>query len=137
MKLVWDTSALIALVRTAEVHHGIATEIWEEHRDEVSIFPALAYFEFQAAVNAIRRAGWKAIREMYLMDKKNIVLPLDAEFVQRCAEANLADRFSNLRGADLVFACAAALENATLVTFDVKLRRDATGLLLLPEQFIG
>jgi len=34
----------------------------------------------------------------------------------------LVERFKSLRGADLVYACAAALERATLVTFDQKLK---------------
>jgi hypothetical protein len=137
MRLVWDTCALVSLVRSADSNHLAAYEIWEEHREQVSIFPALAYFEFQATVSAIRRDGGKAIREMYLLDDKNIVLPLDAEFVHRCSDANLADQFPNLRGGDLVFACAAALEKAALVTFDIRLRKNATGLTLLPEQFAG
>lgn len=135
MKLVWDTCALFALVRSAEVHHSAAHAVWEEHRDKVSIFPALAWFEFQATVNAVRRNGGKAIRDMFLLDDKNIVLPLDDQFVRRCSEANLPNRFPRLKGGDLVFACAAALENAALVTFDLQLRANATGLTILPETF--
>lgn len=132
MRLVWDTSALLSLVRSADVNHYAAYSIWEEHREHVSIFPALAWFEFQASVSAIRRRGEKAVREMYLLDAKNIVLPLDQSFIERASTALLAERFSNLRGADLVFACAAALESATLVTFDNQLRDNVPGVVLLP-----
>jgi predicted nucleic acid-binding protein len=134
MRLVWDTCALVSLVRSAETFHADAYEVWEEHRESVSIFPALAYFEFQATVNAIRLRGDKAIRQMFLLDGKNIVLPLDQAFITRCDEAGLADRFPTLKGGDLVFACAAALEEATLVTYDDKLREaaSAAGIPVLP-----
>ena len=59
---------------------------------------------------------------MAVLDRKNIVLPIDQAFVERCAELDLANRFLSLRGADLIYACAATLEVATAVTFDKALR---------------
>lgn len=119
------------MISMSDVHHQTAYWIWQEHREDVSIFPALAWFEYQAVASRLDREGAKLTRELYLLDGKNIVLPMDQEFIQRCASENLVTRFSSLRGADLVYACAAALENATLVTFDQGLRK-SVGLVFLP-----
>jgi hypothetical protein len=66
--------------------------------------------------------GAKVTRFIYLIPGRTRVLPIDDSFIQRCTQKKLVARFKSLRGADLVYACAAALERATLVTFDQKLK---------------
>jgi predicted nucleic acid-binding protein len=141
-KLVWDASALIALVTIGDRFHQAAYLLWEENRDAVSIFPAIAWFELQAAQNfrAARRAEGRSIqvgsRNLYILDDKNRVLPIDTDFVQRCNSARLYERFAHLKGCDLIYACAAALEGATVVTFDRKIRQ-CDGLSVLPLTLDG
>ena len=132
MRLVWDASALVAVVNVNDVHHQEAYSVWQRHENDVSIFPALAWFEYQAVVSRLRREGKSIQRNLHLLDHKNIVLPIDQDFVEKCAAMKLADMFSSLRGADLVYACMAASEGAFLVTFDKALRQTA-GLSVLPQ----
>jgi predicted nucleic acid-binding protein len=121
-KLLWDASALIAVISISDAHHQAAYELWVEHREVLSIFPALAWFEYQAAANRLESEGTQVTRFIYMIPGRTRVLPIDDSFIQRCTQRKLIERFKSLRGADLVYACAAALERATLVTFDQKLK---------------
>jgi predicted nucleic acid-binding protein len=132
MRLIWDASALVAIVTISDAHHHDALAVWVDHKHDVSIFPALAWFEFQATISRLRREKKAASRGLNLLDHKNVVLPIDNDFVRRCAVNKLVERFTTLRGADLVYACAAVLEDAALVTFDSALRK-LEGLTILPR----
>jgi|SRR6266498_3571010 len=46
------------------------------------------------------------------------IFEIDKPFVKRCAEEKLFDLFPKLRGADLVYACAARVMSIPLATFD-------------------
>jgi predicted nucleic acid-binding protein len=131
MRLVWDASALIAVINVSDAHHQAAYSLWLEHRRSVSIIPSLAWFEYQAAGNRLKREGAKVSRLIYMDEGTTRSLPIDDAFIRRCSDQKLMERFTSLRGADLVYACAAALERATLVTFDDKLKA-AFGLNTLP-----
>lgn len=134
MKLVWDASALVSLAMMDDANHQAAYEVWEEHRSTVSIFPALAWFEFQATVSKLSQSrGRLRSRELYILNEKDILLPLDQEFLKQCTDQKLADQFPTLRGADLVYAYAAHLTCASLVTFDKGMRKGAVGIICLPE----
>lgn len=131
-RIVWDASALIALASMADAHHRAAHEVSESHGQAAWIFPAIAWFEFQAAMSRLERVERrKSQRELYILDHKNFVFPIDLDFTRRVAEAGLAKRFNELTGADLVYACVSALMDAPLLTFDRKLRA-AAGLTILP-----
>lgn len=133
MKLVWDASALVSLAMMDDANHQAAYDVWEEHRATVSIFPALAWFEFQATVSRLSQSGRRRSRELYILDEEDILLPLDQEFLRQCTEMKLAERFPTLRGADLVYVCAAYLMGAALVTFDKGMRKGAIGIVCLPD----
>jgi predicted nucleic acid-binding protein len=117
-KYVWDTSALISMARSIDPYHLSCYQFIKEHEDDVHIFPAIAWFEFQASLSRMERAGERILRDLYLLDGKNYVLDINQAFVQTAAELGLHLRFSSLRGADLIFACAAVIEEASLVTRD-------------------
>jgi predicted nucleic acid-binding protein len=131
MKLLWDASALIAVINVSDAHHQTAYGLWAKHRYSLKIVPALAWFEYQAAANRLTREGAKVSRLIYIDEGRTKVLPIDDSFIKQCAARKLAERFTSLRGADLVYACAAALERATLITFDAKLKK-AFGSNTLP-----
>lgn len=117
-KLLWNASALVAAVNTEDSHHRAAYGFWDDHESCVHVFPAIAWFEFQATQSRLQGEGRKALRQLYVLDNKNYVLPIDLAFIRRCSEEKLPERFSTLRGADLIYACAAVVEEAELVTFD-------------------
>jgi predicted nucleic acid-binding protein len=131
MKLVWDASALVAVIRVSDAHHEAAYGLWLEHQRSRILIPALAWFEYQASVNRLMREGTRASSLVYLREGVTEILPIDDRFIQMCSRQKLVERFNTLRGADLVYACAAALERATLVTFDAKLK-EAFGRNTLP-----
>lgn len=58
------------------------------------------------------------LREYYVLDKNSRIYPIDQELISKCTEIVIEDGFSSLRGADLIFACIAYLEDAYLVTKD-------------------
>ena len=107
-----DASFLTSVIRTADVHHNIAGRFYDGKPDAVWVIPTLAYFEFQAAQS---RSGQR-YRDVYVRSLEVFELTLD--FTRRCREQQLFERFLKLRGADLVYACIAKIEDITLVTFD-------------------
>jgi predicted nucleic acid-binding protein len=110
-------------VHSRDSHHLACYSFWKNHQTDVHVFPALAWFEVQATLSRIERGGGRVLREMYLLDEKNYVLDIGEAFIQRAVAENLHNRFSTLRGADLVFACAAVIERASLVTCDAAFLR--------------
>ena len=117
-KFVWDASALIATVNSRDPNHIECYSFWEDNKEATFLFPAIAWFEFQATQSRALREGKKALRELYILDEKNRVVDIDNQLVGDVAKAGLHERFSKLRGADLIYACIAALEDAPLVTVD-------------------
>jgi predicted nucleic acid-binding protein len=117
-KYVWDASALIATVNTRDLHHSRAYSFYKDNEQAVYLFPSICWFEFQAAQSRLRREGKLAVRELYVLDEKNKVVSIDLDFIKNAGANGLHEKFSDLHGADLIYACCAALEDAALVTFD-------------------
>jgi predicted nucleic acid-binding protein len=106
------------MARSLDPHHFGCYQFIKEHENDIHVFPAIAWFEWQASLSRMERNGEKILRDLYLIDDKNYVLDIDRSFIARADDLQLHLRFSTLRGADLIFACAAVLEDATLVTRD-------------------
>ncbi len=58
------------------------------------------------------------LREFYLLDDNSIVYPVDQKLISSAHQLIAQPGFDQLRGADLIFACIAYLEKASLVTLD-------------------
>lgn len=80
------------------------------------VVPTIAYFEYQAAQSRLKREGRKAYREIYIQNLQTYEVSLN--LIRKTAELDLANLFSTLRGADLIYACIARIEGITLVTCD-------------------
>lgn len=113
---VIDASVLVGAVNSADVNHVACYSFFRNHEDDILIIPTLAYFEFQAAQSRIRREGRRAIRELYIPNAKTY--EITQATLRRASELQLLDKLSALRGADLVYACIAAIEGLPLVTND-------------------
>lgn len=111
-----DTSVLVSAINTADDNHLQCYSFIQNHPEAVWIVPTLAYFEFQATQSRLRRNGSSAIREVYLGNHQPYEVTLD--LTRRANERDLFNIFDRLTGADLVFACIAAIENVPLVTAD-------------------
>jgi len=83
-----------------------------------NIYPALAAFEVSASVSRMHRDQRPILRDFYILHENAIIYPVDDSLIQRTAHLTSQDGFVQLRGADLVFACIAQIEDAYLVTLD-------------------
>ena len=123
-KFVWDTSALINIKEPDQNGYSPGNSLMKDLSDGwitgpyENIFPAIAVFEVNATVSRMHREKKKILREYYVLDKNSRIYPIDQELISKCTEIVIEDGFSSLRGADLIFACIAYLEDAFLVTKD-------------------
>lgn len=78
--------------------------------------PTIAYFEYQAAQSRLKREGKKAYRELYIPNLETYDISMS--MIRRTAELDLENLFEKLRGADLIYACIAKIEELPLVTCD-------------------
>lgn len=111
-----DTSVLVSAINSADDNHLQCHSFIEDHPEAVWIVPTLAFFEFQATQSRLRRDGSSAIREVYLGNHQPYEITL--ELTRRANELDLFNKFDRLTGADLVFACIAAVESVPLVSAD-------------------
>jgi predicted nucleic acid-binding protein len=123
-KLVWDTSAIVKIKEPDQAGYSPAYGLLKDLSDGwipgpyLNLFPALAVFEVSAAVSRRLREGHSILREFYLLDENSRIYNVDDTLVRRSHELFALPGFDQLRGADLVFACIAHVEGATLVTTD-------------------
>jgi len=123
-KFVWDTSAILNIKEPNAQGYSPGNSLMKDLSDGwipgpyQNIFPSIAAFEVDASVSRMHREGKKILREFYIVDDRSVVYPVDRELIRRCSDLVTMDGFSKLRGADLIFACIAYLEGASLVTLD-------------------
>ncbi len=123
-KFVWDTSAIINIKEPNDQGYSPGHSLFKDLSDRwidipyQNIFPSLAVFEVSATVSRMHRDGKGILREFYLMDDHSILYDVDEKLIQNSYEVHAREGFDKLRGADLVFACIAYLEDAYLVTLD-------------------
>jgi predicted nucleic acid-binding protein len=123
-KFVWDTSALLNIKEPNEEGYSPGHSLIKDLSDGwlnisyKNIFPAIAYFELQASISRKYREGGQVLREFYILDKHSSVYPITHELIVRSSELIEKPGFDQLRGADLIFACIAYIEDAHLVTLD-------------------
>lgn len=123
-KFVWDTSAIINIKESDKYGYSPGYSFYKDLSEGVipgpylNIFPSLAVFEVSATVSKKIRKHIKILREFYIMDENAILYNLDQDFINNSYELLSEPGFDQLKGADLVFACIAYIENAYLVTLD-------------------
>ncbi len=124
LKLVWDTSAIVNIKEPDGSGYSPGHSLYKDLDDGwidtpyQNIFPTLAVFEVAATVSRLQRKGQRMLREFYLMNEHSVLYNVDSAFIEKSRELYAAPGFSVLQGADLVFACIAAVEDAWLVTMD-------------------
>lgn len=123
-RLVWDTSALLNIKEPNAQGYSPGHSLYKDFSDGwllgpyFNIYPSIAVFELQASISRMHREGRKILRDFYIVSENSMVYPIDQELIYRCEKLFYAPGFSSLRGADLIFACLAKLEDAYLVTLD-------------------
>lgn len=123
-KFVWDTSAIINIKEPNEEGYSPAHSLIKDITDGwvpgpyKNIFPSLAVFEVSATVSKMHREGKEILREFYLMDEHSTLYDVDQDLITKSYSLHTKPGFDQLKGADLVFACIAYIEDAFLVTLD-------------------
>ena len=123
-KFVWDTSAIINIKEPNSNGYSPAHSLYKDFSDGwisgpyQNIFPSLAIFEVSATVSRMHREGKQILREFYIMDENSLLYDVDKDLISKSYDLYAKQGFDQLRGADLVFACIAYIENAWLVTLD-------------------
>ena len=133
-KYVWDASALIAAVNTSDKHHFACHHFWKDNEEASYIFPMIAWFEFQATQSRKISREIRAVRDLYILDGNNRTVDIDRALVTAAAKNGLHQRFWPLRGADLVYATVAALEDAPLVTTDTDFMKVEGIEVIIPNE---
>ncbi len=128
-KFVWDTSAIINIKEPNSEGYSPGHSLIKDLSDGwirgpyQNIFPSLAVFEVSATVSRMHREGKRILREFYLLDEKSILYDVDRGLILKSHDLHAKQGFDQLKGADLVFACIAYIEDAYLVTLDKQLGR--------------
>ncbi len=124
IKLVWDTSAIINIKEPNSGGYSPGHSLYKDFSDGWiagpyrNIFPSLAVFEVAATVSRMHREGVRILREFYIMDENSVLYDVDQKLISKSHDLLARPGFNQLRGADLVFACIAFIEEAYLVTKD-------------------
>ena len=130
-KYVWDNSALVDMVNSDTPRHDSCYGFMKNYEQAVHIFPAIVWAEFQATQSRRARNGLNSYRELRLLDHKNIIYPIDHEFIKKMHAHDLYIKFEKLRGMDLIYAGIAFLEEASLVTLDKKDFSQVQGITII------
>ena len=122
-RFVWDTSALLNIKEPNTEGYSPGYSLYKDFSDGwlgpyFNIYPSIAVFELQASISRLHREGRQMLRDFYIVSDESVVYPINQELIYRCKKLFDAPGFSSLRGADLIFACIAKLEDAYLVTLD-------------------
>ena len=136
-RVVLDVSVLAAVVNSDEKEHRPAYSYFKNWNDEtIWVVPGLAFFEFQATQSRRHRERAHsplsaAFRHAPLYYENCKLYHVTPEFLKRVWELDLYDRFSVLRGADLLYACIARVEGIPLVTHDADFNRCASEIEII------
>ena len=128
-QFITDASFLISAIHSNDSNHDACYTFYKENEDSEWIIPALAYFEYQATQSRLEREGRKAYRELYIPNPK--IYPITHELIKKVAELELSLVFGGLRGADLIYACIAKIEEVPLITCDFHFTNYQTEIALI------
>lgn len=118
MKLLIDNSVMHAFANVKDSHHNICKKFFEEHQNEKLYFSVHSFFEFKAS--RARRIKGKVFEGMSgnFQIKDGVILSITRELLDLCQEKKFFEKFQNLKGGDLLYACMAKAGDFTLVTCD-------------------
>ena len=119
-----DASVLASIVNSDDVEHFSCYSFFRNHDDNDEAYwvvPGLIFFEFQATQSKrdrTRLPGEPVFRNAPLHYENAELYHVTKKFLAKVYELDLYERFSRLRGADLLYACIACVEGIPLVTHD-------------------
>ncbi|OQW65114.1 MAG: hypothetical protein BVN28_02005 [Nitrospira sp. ST-bin4] len=119
-----DASVLASIVNSDDAEHFSCYSFFRDLNDDdkaLWVVPGLIFFEFQATQSRRYRElhpDRSVFRPAPLFYENSEIYHVTKRFLKKVYELNLYDVFSRLRGADLLYACIARVENIPLVTHD-------------------
>lgn len=119
-----DASVLTSIVNSDDVEHFSCYSFFQNLHDNdkaIWVVPGLIFFEFQAAQSRRYKElhpGQTIFRGAPLFHENTQLYHVTDQFLAQTYELKLYDKFSSLKGADLLYACIAKIEGIPLVTHD-------------------
>ena len=119
-----DANVLASIVNSDDAEHFSCYSFFRNLDDDDKarwIVPGLIFFEFQATQSRryrIRQPRRPAFRRSPLHYENTELYHVTKKFLTKVYELDLYEKFSLLRGADLLYACIARVGNIPLVTHD-------------------
>lgn len=123
-RYVLDASILASIVNSDDVEHSSCYSFFRNlHDDDTAIWvvPSLVFFEYQATQSRRYREKGReddVYRHAPLYVTNCELYEASRSFLLKVDKMGLYDLFSSLKGADLLYACIAKVENLPLVTHD-------------------
>ena len=123
-RYILDTSVLVSIVNSDDTEHFSCYSFFRNlHEEDAAtwVVPGLIFFEFNATQSRRYREkcpGLPVFRNAPLFIKNTELYEVTEAFLVKTWELGLYDLFSQLRGADLLYACIAKVESIPLVTHD-------------------
>ena len=123
-RYVLDTSVLASIVNSDDTEHFSCYSFFRNLHDADAatwVVPGLIFFEFNATQSRRyrkKRPGLPVFRNAPLFITNTELYEVTEAFLVKTWELRLYDLFSQLRGADLLYACIAKVESIPLVTHD-------------------
>jgi predicted nucleic acid-binding protein len=136
-RLALDASVLTSIVNSDDVHHIPCYSYFVKHHEADTaqwVIPGLIIFEYQATQSRRyreRRPGKPVFRFAPLYVDKCQLYHITQKFLHTVDELKLYDLFNHLKGADLLYACIAKVEDIPLVTHDKQFNQYRNDLRLI------
>ncbi len=137
-----DTSVLASIVNSDDAEHWSCYSFFQNLHDEDAatwVVPGLIFFEFQATQSRRyreRRPNVAVFRQAPLFYTNTELYHVTKKFLAKVWDLGLYDRFSHLKGADLLYACIARVEGIPLVTHDAQFDRYSDDIRLIKPREI-
>ena len=113
-----DNSALFGWANTKDRYHSVCKRFFEEHQDDELLFPIHSLFEFQASRSRkIKGGDFQGLPGNYRLKNKKFI-DINRKLYDECQRRGIFEKFKELKGADLLYACIAHIGKYTLVTCD-------------------
>jgi predicted nucleic acid-binding protein len=117
-QLLIDNSVLHAWANTKDKYHAVCKKFFEEHQNQELFFSIHGLFEFHASrARRIKGKDFDGLPGNFKLKNQKFV-HVNWKLFDYCQKNALFEKFKELRGGDLIYACMAEAGNFTLVTCD-------------------
>lgn len=119
-----DANVLASIVDSRDAEHFSCYSFFRNLHDEdaaIWVVPGLIFFEFQATQSKKAKKRGKSsspYRHAPLFETNTELYHVTESFLAKVWDLELYNKFGHLKGADLLYACIAKVENIPLVTHD-------------------